>query len=205
MPTLILNQAHCRVALVSERLEIYGPPPDDSTTEQRLRTVPLLDVERVVAGEDTHFTPAALAAILRRQIPIQFFAWNGRFLGSFLPAQNHHGLSRLRQYQRTEDPAFVLPLAGRLVAAKIYNQRRVLQRLRGEEMRKRRLTSLTDQERRILELIGRGLTNRQIGEELHLAEKTVKNYVSNLLAKMGMSRRTEAAVYAARLAERRTY
>ncbi|HPY31651.1 MAG TPA: CRISPR-associated endonuclease Cas1 [Verrucomicrobiota bacterium] len=130
MPTLILNQAHCRVALVSERLEIYGPPPDDSTTEQRLRTVPLLDVERVVAGEDTHFTPAALAAILRRQIPIQFFAWNGRFLGSFLPAQNHHGLSRLRQYQRTEDPAFVLPLAGRLVAAKIYNQRRVLQRLR---------------------------------------------------------------------------
>jgi two-component system response regulator DevR len=47
------------------------------------------------------------------------------------------------------------------------------------------------------------LTNRQIAEEMFLAEKTVKNYVSNLLAKMGMSRRTEAAVYAARLAERR--
>ena len=75
---------------------------------------------------------------------------------------------------------------------------RVLQRLRGEEMRKRRLTSLTDQERRILELNGRGLTNRQIGEELHLAEKTVKNYVSSILAKLGLERRTQAAVLVAR-------
>ena len=62
---------------------------------------------------------------------------------------------------------------------------------------------LTDQERRILALIAEGLTNRQIGERLYLAEKTVKNYVSNLLSKMGMHRRTEAAAYAARLAERR--
>ncbi len=74
----------------------------------------------------------------------------------------------------------------------------MLQRLRGEEVRKRRLTSLTDQERRILELIGRGLTNRQIGEELHLAEKTVKNYVSSILAKLGLERRTQAAVLVAR-------
>jgi two-component system response regulator DevR len=65
------------------------------------------------------------------------------------------------------------------------------------------LSSLTAQERRILDLIAEGLTNRQIGEQMFLAEKTVKNYVSNLLAKLGMSRRTEAAVYAARLAERR--
>jgi DNA-binding NarL/FixJ family response regulator len=65
------------------------------------------------------------------------------------------------------------------------------------------LSALTDQERRILELISEGLTNRQIGERMYLAEKTVKNYVSNLLAKLGMSRRTEAAVYAARLADRR--
>jgi DNA-binding NarL/FixJ family response regulator len=52
-------------------------------------------------------------------------------------------------------------------------------------------------------LLAEGLTNRQIGERLYLAEKTVKNYVSNLLMKLGMHRRTEAAVYAARLAERR--
>jgi DNA-binding NarL/FixJ family response regulator len=67
------------------------------------------------------------------------------------------------------------------------------------------LASLTDQERRILALIAEGLTNRQIGERLYLAEKTVKNYVSNLLSKMGMSRRTEAAAYAARLDERREH
>jgi two-component system response regulator DevR len=67
------------------------------------------------------------------------------------------------------------------------------------------LSSLSDQERRILELIAEGLTNRQIGERMFLAEKTVKNYVSNLLSKLGMSRRTEAAVYAARLAERKAH
>ncbi len=55
----------------------------------------------------------------------------------------------------------------------------------------------------MLDLIAEGLTNRQIGERMFLAEKTIKNYVSNLLTKLGMSRRTEAAVYAARLAERR--
>ena len=60
-------------------------------------------------------------------------------------------------------------------------------------------TGLTGQERRILELIGEGLTNRQIGERLFLAEKTVKNYVSGLFAKLGMERRTQAAAYAARV------
>ena len=54
-------------------------------------------------------------------------------------------------------------------------------------------------ERRILDLIADGKTNRQIADEMFLAEKTVKNYVSNLLAKMGFSRRTEAAVYATKL------
>ncbi len=65
-----------------------------------------------------------------------------------------------------------------------------------------RLARLTGQERRILALIADGLTNRQIADELHLAEKTVKNYVSNLLAKLGMERRTQAAVFAARLDDR---
>lgn len=61
------------------------------------------------------------------------------------------------------------------------------------------LADLSDQERRILELIGDGLTNRQIGQQMHLAEKTVKNYVSNLLAKLDMQRRTQAATYITRL------
>jgi DNA-binding NarL/FixJ family response regulator len=80
---------------------------------------------------------------------------------------------------------------------------RVLERLRHPEPDE--LAGLTDQERRILDRIAEGMTNRQIGEQLFLAEKTVKNYVSNLLAKLGMSRRSEAAAYAARLSERREH
>ncbi|HAM03546.1 MAG TPA: DNA-binding response regulator, partial [Acidimicrobiaceae bacterium] len=81
--------------------------------------------------------------------------------------------------------------------------RQVMDRLRGDQVEDERLSRLTSQERNILELIAEGKTNRQIADELYLAEKTVKNYVSNLLSKMGFSRRTEAAVYAARLSERR--
>ena len=80
---------------------------------------------------------------------------------------------------------------------------RVLDRLRRGPQEDERLATLTPQERRILDRIAEGRTNRQIGEELFLAEKTVKNYVSNLLAKLGMERRTEAAVFATKLAERR--
>ncbi|MEV8308124.1 response regulator transcription factor [Streptomyces flavidovirens] len=61
-----------------------------------------------------------------------------------------------------------------------------------------RLANLTEQERKILDLIGEGLTNRVIGERLHLAEKTIKNYVSSLLSKLGMQRRSQAAAYVAR-------
>jgi two-component system, NarL family, response regulator DevR len=79
---------------------------------------------------------------------------------------------------------------------------RVMERLRRGSAEDQRLAGLSGQERKILELLAEGKTNRQIAGEMFLAEKTVKNYVSNLLTKMGMSRRTEAAVYAARQAER---
>ena len=81
---------------------------------------------------------------------------------------------------------------------------RVLERLRAPQSQapSEDLSSLTEQERRILDHIAEGLTNRQIGERMFLAEKTVKNYVSNVLMKLGMSRRSEAAAYAARLDER---
>jgi two-component system response regulator DevR len=72
---------------------------------------------------------------------------------------------------------------------------RLLARLRDGQPRDERLASLTEREREILNLIAEGLTNRQIGERLFLAEKTVKNYVSALLAKLGLQRRTQAAVY----------
>jgi two-component system, NarL family, response regulator DevR len=77
----------------------------------------------------------------------------------------------------------------------------MLERLRRDVTRKDPLSDLSDQERKILELIGEGLTNRQIGERLFIAEKTVKNYVSSLFAKLGMQRRTQAAALAARLRE----
>jgi two-component system, NarL family, response regulator DevR len=79
---------------------------------------------------------------------------------------------------------------------------RVLTRLREGPKEDSRLASLTPQERRILDLIAEGQTNRQIAGAMYLAEKTVKNYVSNVLAKLGMERRTQAATYAARLDER---
>jgi DNA-binding NarL/FixJ family response regulator len=75
----------------------------------------------------------------------------------------------------------------------------VMKHMRDQAARTDPLAGLTSQERRILELIGEGLTNRQIGERMYLAEKTVKNYVSALFAKMGMERRTQAAAYAARV------
>jgi len=79
---------------------------------------------------------------------------------------------------------------------------RVLDRIHAGPQQDARLSSLTAQERRILDLIAEGRTNRQIAEAMYLAEKTVKNYVSNLLAKLGMERRTQAATFAARLDER---
>ncbi len=75
----------------------------------------------------------------------------------------------------------------------------LMARLRGQSAKTDPLAGLTPQEKRILELIGEGLTNRQIGERLFLAEKTVKNYISVLFAKLGMERRTQAAAYAARV------
>ena len=75
---------------------------------------------------------------------------------------------------------------------------RVVERLREGPKQDERLQRLSDQERRVLDLVADGLTNREIAARLYLAEKTVKNYVSNMLAKLGMARRTEAAVYAIR-------
>ncbi|HEX2904836.1 MAG TPA: response regulator transcription factor [Jatrophihabitans sp.] len=76
---------------------------------------------------------------------------------------------------------------------------RLLAKLREPAPVDERLAALTPRERDILELIADGLTNRQIGEQLYLAEKTVKNYVSGLLAKLGMQRRTQAAVFGSQL------
>jgi DNA-binding NarL/FixJ family response regulator len=76
---------------------------------------------------------------------------------------------------------------------------KVLERMRTAAEKKGPVAELSEQERTVLALIGDGLTNREIGERMFLAEKTVKNYVSHLLAKLGMQRRTQAAVLATEL------
>ncbi|WP_454791570.1 hypoxia response regulator transcription factor DosR/DevR [Mycolicibacterium lutetiense] len=75
----------------------------------------------------------------------------------------------------------------------------LMAKLRGDGERSDPLAGLTQQERVLLDLLGEGLTNRQIAARMFLAEKTVKNYVSRLLAKLGMERRTQAAVFASTL------
>ena len=81
---------------------------------------------------------------------------------------------------------------------------RVLERVRNPPKTAPELAELTDQELKLLELIAEGLTNRQIGERMFLAEKTVKNYVSSILAKLGLERRTQAAVLASKLLDPET-
>jgi DNA-binding NarL/FixJ family response regulator len=75
----------------------------------------------------------------------------------------------------------------------------LMDRLRQAATKEDPLSMLSDQERKVLDLIGEGMTNRQIGERLFLTEKTVKNYVSNLLGKLGMQRRAQAAAFIAKL------
>ncbi|WP_243059115.1 response regulator transcription factor [Nocardioides sp. SR21] len=81
---------------------------------------------------------------------------------------------------------------------------RVLERVRNPPRTAPELADLTEQELKLLELIAEGLTNRQIGERMFLAEKTVKNYVSSILAKLGLERRTQAAVLASKLLDPET-
>ena len=72
---------------------------------------------------------------------------------------------------------------------------RVLERVRNGPPVDKDLEALTEQEHKILDLIGEGLTNRQIAQQMYLAEKTVKNYVSSMLAKLGLTSRTQAAIF----------
>ena len=74
----------------------------------------------------------------------------------------------------------------------------MLERIRTGPRQDERIARLSQQEHQVLELLAEGLTNRQIAERLFLAEKTIKNYVTSVLSKLGVARRTEAAIYAAR-------
>lgn len=128
MPTACITQSHCSIHLKSERLEVWGRD-GANTQEGVLREIPIRDLDRLIIAESVHITSSALAELLRAGIPVNLLEWTGQFLGGFLPATNAHGLARLRQYRQTLDATFALQMAGRIVTAKLYNQRRVLQRL----------------------------------------------------------------------------
>ena len=128
MPTAAINQHGCRISLNSERLEVFGRN-EATERDEVLREIPIRDLDRLIIAESVQITSQALAALLRAGIPVSVLGWGGQFLGGFLPAQNQHGLARLGQYQRTLEAPFGLQMAGRIITAKLYNQRRVLQRL----------------------------------------------------------------------------
>jgi CRISPR-associated protein Cas1 len=128
VPTAAINQHGCRISLKSERLEVFGRN-EATDRDEVLREIPIRDLDRLIVAETVQITSQALAALLRASIPVSVLGGSGQFLGGFLPAQNDHGLARLRQYEHTLDGAFALQMAGRIVTAKLYNQRRVLQRL----------------------------------------------------------------------------
>jgi DNA-binding NarL/FixJ family response regulator len=108
----------------------------------------------------------------------------------------------LKQVRETDLVAAVRTVAAGGSLLDPVTVKNVLDRVRSGTEDDQKLSVLTAQERKIFDLIGKGLTNRQIGEEVFLAEKTVKNYVTSVLMKLGMERRTEAAAYAARVDER---
>jgi two-component system, NarL family, response regulator DevR len=109
-------------------------------------------------------------------------------------------------YVQKQAPAPELVSAIRAVAAgrstlDAHAAERVMARLRERITAVDPLSALSDQEKRVLELIAEGLTNRQIADRMYLAEKTAKNYVSSVLTKLGMQRRSQAAAFAARLTD----
>lgn len=126
MPTACIHHPGSKIALESERL-VVSYTDDDGHTQHR--DIPLRDLERLILAEAASITTPALAEALRRGIPVSLVDFHGRFLGAFLPATPDHGASRLRHYQRALDPEFQLTIARKLIVAKIYNQRRLVQRV----------------------------------------------------------------------------
>ncbi|MCS1410356.1 MAG: CRISPR-associated endonuclease Cas1 [Verrucomicrobia subdivision 3 bacterium] len=128
MATACILQQNACVHLKSRHLEVSRANPETGKQEV-LRSIPLHDLDRLIISEDAQMTSRALARMLREDIPISVLGWNDRFLGGFLPATPAQGSFRLNQYRRTLDSEFTLEVARQWVTAKIYNQRRVLQRL----------------------------------------------------------------------------
>ena len=159
--------------------------PDVAILDGRLPDGSGIDVCREIRSRDPHI--AALVLTSYDDDEALFSAIMAGAAGYVLKQVRGHDLldavRRVAAGQSLLDPAVT---------------QQVLDRLREGPKQDTALDGLTEQERKVLELIGEGLTNRAIGERMFLAEKTVKNYVSSLLAKLGLERRTQAAVFASK-------
>ncbi len=186
-----------------EDLEVVG---EASTAEQALARIPVACPDVAVLDVQLeHGSGVEVAREIRSRHPevrclmLTSFADDEALFDSIMAGASGYILKQVRGNDLVEGVRRVA--AGQSLLDPAMTTR-VLERLRHGQEEDERIASLTPQERRILDLLAEGLTNRQIGERLHLAEKTIKNYVSNVLMKLGMQRRTEAAVYAARQADR---
>ena len=178
-------------------IEVAG---EASSAEQALRRVPALNPD--VAVLDVRLPDGNGVNVcreLRSQLPelkclmLTSFADDEAMLNAILAGASGYVLKQIRGSDLVEAVRTVAS-GGSLLDARTTSS--VLERAQHKSASADPLTRLTEREREILALIGEGLTNRQIGERLFLAEKTVKNYVSGLLAKLGMERRTQVAVLA---------
>lgn len=129
MPTACVQTPGSKISLESERLVVLVPEEDADPPRETRRDIPLRDLDRMVMGEAVHATTPALMEMLKRAIPISFIDGRGRFLGSFQPAAPDHGAARLRHFQRTLDAGFALTIVREILAAKLHNQRRLIQRV----------------------------------------------------------------------------
>jgi CRISP-associated protein Cas1 len=135
MSCAYIETAGSHIRLESERLIVTPPRDRESTAPLEETSVPLFNLDRVMVGERVQITTQAVCALLRRGIPLGYLAWSGDFLGETEPPASQHSGLRLRQYERTRDGGFCLEVSRRLIAAKIGNQRRLLQRLNGSRER----------------------------------------------------------------------
>jgi CRISPR-associated protein Cas1 len=127
MPSAYLDTPYLRVKLHSERLIVLAPKTA-ADPKAILREIPFLELERLVLNEHVQITTEAVAALLRRGIPLHYLDYRGGFLGQTLAAPGGDSAFRLQQFQRGADPGFGLTTARSIVAAKIGNQLRLLQR-----------------------------------------------------------------------------
>lgn len=126
MPSACIQHPGSKIALESERLAVSFNDDDGHPLK---RDLPLRDIDRIILTSQVSITTPALTELLRREIPISLLDSHGRFLGAFLPATTDHGAARVRQYQRTLEADFSLRVARKIIVAKLYNQRRLVQRV----------------------------------------------------------------------------